>query len=746
MAKATYRAKEDCEVSFKKGDKLSVVSASADWLRVRVEATGNRGMCPVSYVDYIAPLDRASQENLLDVLDDMFKDTMASVDAEPEVDEEALAAAEALEAEFSFDNIMNEVLAEQAKIEERNSHIEEDGKDGFEVPQSGEQSLILLSAIEEAEMSSFSGRSSNEEDDNDALDGFFSANSALPKKPLPHAPEPEDVQDGQGSGTKAPILVTLGSASPRSMHRNLKSPSAVKKVSESSRTSSQPVSFTPTFTPKASPGMARSAARPVAKLLADDGTTKCAKCATQVNPDATFCRHCGSTLKQAAAEMCVACKLMLKPGVSVCGNCGTRCSSGSVSSSSSPVIRKLSPMQPMGRKSSPNGVDKSLRSPSPQFGTKQRAGDVPALSLSPRRVSSKTDSGRISTSNVPTTSLNSSLSSLSLSPRRSNLKNDRRSGTSARSPVVQSLSSSSRIPAVKRGSNSTPSGIPTRMILVGSGSSSGTPSLTCLANDRCKTCLDALRAGSKNRRRNPSLLIQHLGKNILIDAGKSFRESWVDVIELYKVSSLDAVVITHAHADAFFGLDDLREVIGRSKDSKPLPIYARAKDLEVIQRVFPYLLPENKSEARFVSKISFHVIPDKGAFEVCGLKMRGLPLPHGEDVTAMGFQFGGVVYMSDVSSIPENVFKFLDKLPSFEVLIIDALTLKREIPTHFNLVQALAVISRLKPKKAILTGMGHEINYEDTRRVLKKLAAKEGGLRVKPGFDMMHFSLDSNLF
>ena len=217
------------------------------------------------------------------------------------------------------------------------------------------------------------------------------------------------------------------------------------------------------------------------------------------------------------------------------------------------------------------------------------------------------------------------------------------------------------------------------------------------------------------------------------------------MVEVYRVTRIDAVVITHAHADAYFGLDDLREVIGRSKDAPPVPVYARESDLVHIKRVFHYMIPEAKSDQRWVSNITFQSIPDKGAFDVCGLKMRGLPLPHGTDCVALGFQFGPVVYFSDLSSVPEKVFAFLSKLPEIKVLIIDALTVKREVPPHLNLAQALAVIGRVKPEKAILTGMGHELNYADVKRILGKLRAKEG-LRVKPGFDMLNFSLDSNLF
>jgi ribonuclease BN (tRNA processing enzyme) len=143
------------------------------------------------------------------------------------------------------------------------------------------------------------------------------------------------------------------------------------------------------------------------------------------------------------------------------------------------------------------------------------------------------------------------------------------------------------------------------MSKVGSGSSTGTPNLGCLANRRCKACVDALTPGSRNRRRNPSLLIQHQGVNILIDCGKTFRESWVEMIEKHSVKDIHAIIISHAHADAFLGLDDVREVIGHN-NKEPVTVYATEKDLAVIQTTFPYLVDKRKATGSgYVSSLLF---------------------------------------------------------------------------------------------------------------------------------------------
>ena len=92
VGRANYHAKEDCEVSFRKGDKLQVLAQTHDWLRVVVERTKERGLCPISYVEVAEreAMDRASHSNLLNELDTMFEEVMSASDAEREEDEEVM--------------------------------------------------------------------------------------------------------------------------------------------------------------------------------------------------------------------------------------------------------------------------------------------------------------------------------------------------------------------------------------------------------------------------------------------------------------------------------------------------------------------------------------------------------------------------------------------------------------------------------------------------------------------------------
>jgi phosphoribosyl 1,2-cyclic phosphodiesterase len=138
-----------------------------------------------------------------------------------------------------------------------------------------------------------------------------------------------------------------------------------------------------------------------------------------------------------------------------------------------------------------------------------------------------------------------------------------------------------------------------RIIFLGTGTSSGVPLVTCLVNKDCKTCIDAMNQNSKNKRRNTSLLIQYKIenelKNIIIDVGKYFYQSAMDWFPTFNISKIDAILITHEHFDAIGGFDDLRDFTNQMKYK--LPVYSRKSDFDSISRVYPYLVNSGTSNA-----------------------------------------------------------------------------------------------------------------------------------------------------
>ncbi|CAI7732529.1 unnamed protein product [Closterium sp. NIES-53] len=207
------------------------------------------------------------------------------------------------------------------------------------------------------------------------------------------------------------------------------------------------------------------------------------------------------------------------------------------------------------------------------------------------------------------------------------------------------------------------------IIFVGTGTSEGIPRVSCLTNpDKiCPVCEAATQPGNHNRRRNTSLLIRHrtqggadgpVIRNILIDAGKFFYHSALQWFPYHNIRHIDAVLITHSHADAIGGLDDLRDWTNNVQDD--IPVFASHRDLTVMEKTHYYLVDTSSLiPGTAVSALHFHAI-DSSPFHVHGLQVTPLPVWHGANYLSFGYRFGDVCYISDVSAIPESTYPLLD--------------------------------------------------------------------------------------
>ncbi|MBI4218860.1 MAG: MBL fold metallo-hydrolase [Chloroflexi bacterium] len=274
------------------------------------------------------------------------------------------------------------------------------------------------------------------------------------------------------------------------------------------------------------------------------------------------------------------------------------------------------------------------------------------------------------------------------------------------------------------------------LVFLGTGTSEGVPRVSCLTRDpvTCPVCSTAVEPGSKNRRRNTSLLVRYAHpdgrvRNIVIDTGKFFWHSALEWFPRYRVPTIDAVVLTHAHADAAGGLDDLRDWTNNVQHG--IPVYLRKEDIEVIGKTFFYLIdPTKATSAGGVSRLGFQLI-DESPFDVQGLRFIPLPVWHGKPYSAFGYRFGSVSYLSDVSEIPPET---VERMIGTELLILDALRPRRPHGSHLTLEQAIDHVRALRPKRALFTDMTHDYDHEHTNNELQKLKASEG-LDIQLAFD-----------
>ena len=285
------------------------------------------------------------------------------------------------------------------------------------------------------------------------------------------------------------------------------------------------------------------------------------------------------------------------------------------------------------------------------------------------------------------------------------------------------------------------------ILFLGTGASTGVPELGHVLRKTCHLCTDAnINITSKNRRNNVSIAIIFKSKAIelvndkeitkynqrciIIDAGKTMRDAMLRHLHNNNIKQIDGLILTHGHADACFGLDDVRDLqtfekvvlstgdIGCRVVSGPLPIYLHKETMNVVESVFDYLVnpPEyytNVPEGtdilkRRVALLNFNVIDCNESIQFQNLKVQCFPVYHGGTYISLGFAIGQpsseVVYISDVKIIPDETWVYLKSLSTIKLLVLDMLS-ETGIYSHFGLQEALDVIDILKPQKALFTGM-----------------------------------------
>src|SRR5882672_11524208 len=167
------------------------------------------------------------------------------------------------------------------------------------------------------------------------------------------------------------------------------------------------------------------------------------------------------------------------------------------------------------------------------------------------------------------------------------------------------------------------SAAPIKLTVLGSGTSMGVPSLAC----HCRVCTSK---DPHDNRLRPSLLLSRNGQNVVIDTTPDFRQQALRV----NLDRLDAILLTHGHADHILGFDDIRPFNIRQKSA--LPVYSNEETFRIIRRAFAYVFDDAPTQST-VPSVDLHVI--NGPFELMGLQFVPVPLLHG-DLEVLGFRFG----------------------------------------------------------------------------------------------------------
>ncbi len=241
--------------------------------------------------------------------------------------------------------------------------------------------------------------------------------------------------------------------------------------------------------------------------------------------------------------------------------------------------------------------------------------------------------------------------------------------------------------------------------ILGCGSSGGVPRLGGPDGAGYWGACDP--ANLKNRRSRCCILVKQGTSQLLVDTSPDLREQLLGA----RVTALDGVLITHDHADQLHGLDDLRVLALLNK--RRMGLWSDARGMAGIRAKFNYVF-ETPPGSDYPPILDAHEIAEPfETFDIAGITVRAFGVGHGR-IRSLGFRFGAIAYCPDVDALDEAAFAALEGV---ECWIVDALR-HTPHPSHAHLGRTLEWIARVKPKRAILTNMHVDMDYETLRKSL----------------------------
>lgn len=258
-----------------------------------------------------------------------------------------------------------------------------------------------------------------------------------------------------------------------------------------------------------------------------------------------------------------------------------------------------------------------------------------------------------------------------------------------------------------------------KLTFLGTGTSFGVPQLGC----GCAVCHST---DPRDRRTRVGAAIEtDEGRTILIDTPPELR------IQLLAtgISDADAVLYTHDHADHTHGIDDVRAITAR-RDAH-MPMYGSAATMRAIARKFDYIFDDEvkplpgtlKPQGRAVLMAPWETA------SVAGVDVTAVPVPHGPRATVYAYRIGGLAYVTDAKTVPDDA---LAVLRGADVLVINAL-FRRPHPSHLSLDEALGVSASVGASRTYLTHLTHDNFHADL--------AAELPPGIQPAFDGLVVSI-----
>ncbi|MCP4697134.1 MAG: MBL fold metallo-hydrolase [Gammaproteobacteria bacterium] len=264
----------------------------------------------------------------------------------------------------------------------------------------------------------------------------------------------------------------------------------------------------------------------------------------------------------------------------------------------------------------------------------------------------------------------------------------------------------------------------TKLTFLGTGTSHGVPAIDCMLDDYKNCPQGVCRAAQHDPlhvRCRCSLLVETDNAALLIDVSPDFRMQMLS----NRVGKIDAVLLTHSHADHIYGLPDIRSYC---RHGHAIDVYSAAETLTTLTKSFAYIFNPPAIKGGGIPILTTHTIRDKTPFKLFGLEIVPAIVEHGSLRECFGYRLGTIGYAPDIKRMPETtkaVFRGLD------ILILGALRRTREHSTHQTLEAAIALAKELEPKICYFTHISHDIHYQkDACRLPENMFFAHDGLRV----------------
>jgi phosphoribosyl 1,2-cyclic phosphate phosphodiesterase len=248
------------------------------------------------------------------------------------------------------------------------------------------------------------------------------------------------------------------------------------------------------------------------------------------------------------------------------------------------------------------------------------------------------------------------------------------------------------------------------LTVLGSGTSTGIPLIGCL----CHVCQSL---DHRDKRLRTSVFLEtNTGKNILVDTSPDLRTQMLN----NNISALDAVIITHEHADHLHGLDDIRPFCFRAPHQN-IPLYANYETNETIKIRFPYIFDTKRPViGGGLPKIELNNVAPKQKIEIFNSEeFLFFNFPHGH-IETMGFIHNNkMAYIVDCMNLPNDIVELLAN-SHLDLLILDCLQ-RKDHTTHLTVEKSFALIKKIQAKRTGLIHMGHDLSHS----VLNSMALHE---------------------